>query len=72
MIEEIRKNIKEQLLAVRDTGETNMFDANAVQCIASRMGFHELVVFIEEYRQAYLNAIYTGKLPWEKEESLDD
>lgn len=25
------QTIKEQILAVRDTGETNMFDVNAVQ-----------------------------------------
>ena len=31
------KTIKEQILAVRDTGETNMFDVNAVQYIANRV-----------------------------------
>ena len=30
------QTIKEQILAVRDTGETNMFDVNAVQYIANR------------------------------------
>lgn len=66
MTEETKKKIKEQLLAVRDTGETNMFDTNAVQIIARRMGFYELVKFIEIYRQAYIKTIYTGKLPWEE------
>lgn len=28
------QTIKEQILAVRDTGETNMFDVNAVQYMA--------------------------------------
>ena len=30
------QTIKEQILAIRDTGETNMFDVNAVQYIANR------------------------------------
>lgn len=34
------QTIKEQILAVRDTGETNMFDVNAVQCIANREGYY--------------------------------
>lgn len=66
MSEETKKKIKEQLLVVRDSGETNMFDAHAVQVIACRMGFYELVKFIGVYRQAYIIAIYTGKLPWEE------
>ena len=69
MTEETKKKIREQILAVRDTGETNMFDANAVQRIAHRKGFYELVVFIEEHRGVYLQTIYTGKLPWEVSKS---
>lgn len=56
---------------MRDTGETNMFDVGAVLRIANRMGFIELVAFIETHRGAYLNAIYTGKLPWERGENND-
>ena len=33
------KKIKEQILAIRDTGETNMFDVRKVQGIALREGF---------------------------------
>lgn len=33
------QKIKEQILAVRDTGEANMFDVNAVQYIADREGY---------------------------------
>ena len=53
--------ILEQLLAVRATGATNMFDANAVQRIAFGMGFYELVDFIETDRAAYAKFILTGK-----------
>jgi len=53
--------IKEQILAVRGTGKTNMFDANAVMRIAFDMGFYELVDFIETDRKAYSRFILTGK-----------
>ena len=52
---------KEQLLAVRETGLTNMFDLNAVQRIAYDMDFFELVDFIEENKAAYVRFILTGK-----------
>ena len=45
--------IKEQILAVRDTGLTNMFDTSAVQVIANEMGFYELVIFLERICTVY-------------------
>lgn len=36
------EKIKEQILAVRATGRTNMFDTNMVQVIADEMKFYEL------------------------------
>lgn len=53
--------VKEQILAVRDTGETNMFDVNTVMQIANRKGFHELVVFLNEHRSEYARFILTGE-----------
>lgn len=53
--------VREQILAVRATGETNMFDTNAVQQIAFDKGFYELVDFIETDRKAYAAFILTGK-----------
>ena len=44
------EKIKEQILAVRATGQTNMFDTNMVQVIANKMKFYELVIFIEEHK----------------------
>ena len=55
------KKVKEQILKVRDTGLTNMFDLNAVQRIAYEMDFHELVIFIEEEKAAYVRFIMTGE-----------
>ncbi|NCB53250.1 MAG: DUF5049 domain-containing protein [Clostridia bacterium] len=52
--------VKEQILAIRDTGLTNMFDIHAVQKIAYDMEFYELVNFIEESRSAYVRFILTG------------
>jgi hypothetical protein len=52
--------VKEQILAIRDTGLTNMFDIHAVQKIAYDMEFYELVNFIEENRSAYVRFILTG------------
>lgn len=53
--------VREQILAVRDTGLTNMFDINAVQRIAYEMDFYELVNFIEEHRGKYVRFILTGE-----------
>ena len=55
------EKIKKQILAVRDTGLTNMFDANAVQRIAYDMGFFELVVYLDEHRREYVHFIFTGE-----------
>ena len=54
------KIIKEQILAIRDTGRTNMLDTNTVQYIANEMGFYELVIFIEEHRSEYAQFILVG------------
>ena len=53
--------VKEQILAVRNTALTNMFDISAVQKIASDMGYYELVLFLEENRNTYVQFILTGK-----------
>ena len=57
----MNKKIKEQILAIRDTGLTNMFDVATVQRIAYDMGFHELVVYLEENRKEYARFILTGE-----------
>lgn len=56
----MNEKIREQILAVRDTGEANMLDSHAVQVIADRLGFFELVVFIQENRREYARFIITG------------
>lgn len=55
------ETVREQILAIRATGETNMFDANMVQYIANRERYYELVVYLQEHRKEYANFILTGK-----------
>lgn len=55
------ETIKEQILAIRDTGRTNMFDTNMVQVIANEMRYYELVIFIEEHKDKYVNFILKGE-----------
>ena len=53
--------IREQILAVRKTGRTNMFDILMVQYIANEMRFYELVILLEEHRSEYVKFILTGE-----------
>ena len=53
--------IREQILAVRDTGETNMFEINVVSQIAMRENYHELVDYLFDHQREYLRFIMTGK-----------
>ncbi len=53
--------VKKQILAIRDSGETNMLDVRMVQYIANREGFYELVVYLEEHKREYVSFIFTGK-----------
>lgn len=62
----MKNKIMEQILAVRDTGRTNMFDIPAVQNIAYEMEFYELVMFLEDNKSAYVNFIISGKEITEK------
>ena len=57
----ITEKIKEQIFAVRDSNAANMCDMAAVQRKAFDRGFYELVLFIEENRDAYWDFILTGK-----------
>lgn len=56
----MNETIRNQILAIRDTGLTNMFDVNTVQWLANERGFYELVVFLEEHRKEYVRFILYG------------
>jgi hypothetical protein len=55
------EKIKEQILAIRNTSLTNMFDVNAVQRLAYKRDFYELVLFLKEHRKEYVHFILTGE-----------
>ncbi len=56
----MNETIRNQILAIRDTGLTNMFDVNTVQWLANERGFYEMVVFLEEHRKEYVRFILYG------------
>ena len=54
------ETIREQILAIRDTGLTNMFDVRTVQRLAFDQDFYELVCYLEEHRKKYVRFIMFG------------
>ena len=59
----ITDEIFKQILEVRNTGETNMFDIRAVMRVAYDHDLSELVCFLDEKKnhKDYLNFILTGE-----------
>lgn len=56
----MNETIKNQIIAIRDTGLTNMFDVNMVQRLAFDRNYFELVLFLEEHRKEYVRFILYG------------
>ena len=57
----MNQRIKDQILAIRDTGLTNMFDTLYVQRLAYERYFLDLVLFIEDHKKEYLHFILKGE-----------
>ena len=55
------EKVKEQILAIRDTGLTNMFDLPVVQHLTYERDFYELVCWLEDHQKEYVRFILTGK-----------
>ena len=55
------EKVKEQTLAIRDTGLTNMFDLPVVQHLAYERDFYELVCWLEDHQKEYVRFILTGE-----------
>ena len=53
--------VHEQLVTIRDSGETNMFDIATVQRLAFERDFYELVLYLEDHRSEYAKFILTGE-----------
>ena len=50
-----------QLLEIRDSGRSNMFDTAMVQRLAYDRGFYELVCYIEDHKKEYVHFIMYGR-----------
>lgn len=59
------ERIKEQIEAIRQSGETNMLDVKMVQWLANRENYFELVIYLEEHREDYIRYLFTGEAPEE-------
>jgi hypothetical protein len=56
------EQIKDQILKVRDSGLTNMFDIPAVKWIAIRMGLADLAYYLDKGNTTeYAHFILTGE-----------
>ena len=55
------EKVREQILAIRDTGLTNMFDLLMVQRLAYERDFYELVCWLEDHQKEYAHFILTGE-----------
>ena len=53
--------IKKQILEIRESGLTNMFDTVMVQRLAHERHYFELVIFIDEHKREYVHFIMTGE-----------
>ena len=61
LVGEFTKTIRDQILAIRDSGKTNMLDVPKVQRIANQLGYYELVLFLIDHAKEYVNFVMTGK-----------
>lgn len=67
--ETFEERIIQQILAIRESGETNMFDIHRVQQIAEVSGYDELLAFTRDCKSQYAHFILTGEMqPWELDE----
>lgn len=61
MQKKMDEKVKGQILAIRETGLTNMFDITMVQRIAFNMEFWELIFFLEDHKDKYTRFILNGE-----------
>lgn len=53
--------IKEQILFIRDTALTNMFDLGMVKALAKEFDMPELIEYIDKDSKDYVHFILTGE-----------
>ena len=52
--------IKKQIIAIQESGLTNMLDTCYVQRLAYERNSFDLVIFIEDHKKEYVHFIMTG------------
>lgn len=57
---QMTKEVREQILKVRDTGLTNMFDTRNVLEIAEALDFEELAEWLPTHKKEYSSFILYG------------
>ncbi len=57
----MKTKIEKQILKIRESGVTNMFDTERVSLLAKDKGFEELAAYLETNKKEYWNFILTGK-----------
>ncbi|MBQ1491265.1 MAG: DUF4314 domain-containing protein [Blautia sp.] len=57
----MNETVFRQLMEIRASGETNMFDLHRVQRLAYEKEFYDLVMYIEDHRKEYINFILKGR-----------
>lgn len=62
LVPDFTQTVLTQILNIRDLAETNMFDRLAVQRIANRLKYFELVLFTVDHKQEYSTLILTGHI----------
>ncbi len=50
----------EGLGAVQESGQTNMLDHQAVQAVATRIGYSEAALWVDEHRHEYSEGLFRG------------
>lgn len=56
-----KDKLKEQILSIRDIGLTNMFDTAGVKSIARKLGYTELVTYLNQENNNYFAFIMCGE-----------
>lgn len=54
------EKIKNQILSIRRTGLCNMCDATSVRKLATKIGYKELIDFLNKNEEEYVNFIFFG------------
>lgn len=62
LVPEFTQTVRDQLMAIRDSSETNMLDVPMVQRLAFDHEYYELVSFIEEHKESYVTFIMKGEV----------